>query len=164
MRAVPFGSPCVLCSTFVHMSSSRHKSFLVALQTCVSRLELQLAQAVFRAGTLPRYIHFLEEGAVRLVRHGRQGEEEVLHDARPGELLGQELARKRALPLRCDCVTAERYPARRAAFAVQCRRSNSASAALRGARCELEITGSLKDLERLLGLTHESLYRTLARM
>ena len=34
----------------------------------------------------------------------------------------------------------------------------------RGLRCELEITGSLKDLARRLGLTHESLYRTLARM
>lgn len=34
----------------------------------------------------------------------------------------------------------------------------------RGSRCQLEITGSLKDLARRLGLTHESLYRTLARM
>jgi CRP-like cAMP-binding protein len=34
----------------------------------------------------------------------------------------------------------------------------------RGPRCELEIAGSLKELARRLGLTHESLYRTLARM
>jgi CRP-like cAMP-binding protein len=56
------------------MSLSRHPSFPLALQPCVSQLDLQPAQTVFRAGAPPRYIHFIEEGAVRLVRHGRQGE------------------------------------------------------------------------------------------
>jgi CRP-like cAMP-binding protein len=34
----------------------------------------------------------------------------------------------------------------------------------RGPRCEVVIAGSIKDLARELGLTHESLYRTLARL
>jgi len=34
----------------------------------------------------------------------------------------------------------------------------------RGARCEVVLKGTLKDLARDLGLTHEALYRTLARM
>jgi hypothetical protein len=69
------------------MSVSRHSGFPLALQPCVSRLELVATQQLFRAGTPPQYIHFVEQGAVRLVRHGRQGEEVVLHDARPGEFL-----------------------------------------------------------------------------
>lgn len=34
----------------------------------------------------------------------------------------------------------------------------------KGPRCEVALSGSLKDLARELGLTHESLYRTLARL
>ena len=34
----------------------------------------------------------------------------------------------------------------------------------RGARCEVVLNGTLKDLSRDLGLTHEVLYRTLAAM
>ena len=34
----------------------------------------------------------------------------------------------------------------------------------KGPRCEVALAGSLKDLARELGLTHESLYRTLARL
>jgi CRP-like cAMP-binding protein len=34
----------------------------------------------------------------------------------------------------------------------------------RGPRCELKVQGTLKDLARTLGLTHEALYRTLATM
>jgi CRP/FNR family transcriptional regulator, dissimilatory nitrate respiration regulator len=34
----------------------------------------------------------------------------------------------------------------------------------RGPTCEVELTGSLKDWARELGLAHETLYRTLARM
>lgn len=56
------------------MSGSRHSGFPLALQPCVSLLELVATQQLFRAGTPPRYIHFVEEGAVRLMRHGRQGE------------------------------------------------------------------------------------------
>ena len=182
------------------MNSSRHKSFPVALQTCVSRLELRLAQAVFRAGTQPRFIHFLEEGVVRLVRYGRQGEEVVLHDARPGEFLAE--ASLESARYHCDAIASqpsvilrvakadfERLLAEAPTFArvwmgllaAQLRSTRARVERLslrsaedrirhlllsegRGARCELEITGSLKDLARRLGLTHESLYRTLARM
>ncbi len=34
----------------------------------------------------------------------------------------------------------------------------------KGPRCEVALVGSVKDLARELGLTHESLYRTLARL
>ena len=34
----------------------------------------------------------------------------------------------------------------------------------RGTRCEVVLGGTLKDLARNLGLTHEALYRTLAAM
>jgi CRP-like cAMP-binding protein len=34
----------------------------------------------------------------------------------------------------------------------------------KGPRCEVSLAGSLKDFARELGLTHESLYRTLARL
>lgn len=182
------------------MTASRHPSFPSALLPCVSRLELQPAQPVFRAGTLPRYIHFVEEGALRLVRHGRRGEEVVLHDARPGEFLAE--ASLDSMRYHCDAVASQSSVVLRAAkadfqrplvddadfarlwmalLAAQLRTARARVERLslrsaeervrhlllsegRGAQCELEIMGSLKDLARRLGLTHEALYRTLARM
>jgi CRP-like cAMP-binding protein len=182
------------------MTVSRHASFPVALLPCVARLELQAAQPVFRAGTLPRYIYFVEEGAVRLVRHGRQGEEVVLHDARPGEFLAEAsldiaryhcdaVASRPSLVLRATKADFQRLLVDDADFArtwmallaaqLRTARSrierlslHSAEDRIRhlllsegcGVQCELEVMGSLKDLARRLGLTHESLYRTLARM
>lgn len=183
-----------------HLTMSRHASFPVALLPCVAQVELQAAQSVFRVGTPPRYIHFVEEGAVRLVRHGRQGEEVVLHDARPGEFLAE--ASLDSVRYHCDAITtlpsvvlriakadfqrllvddADFARTWMALLAAQLRTSRARIERLslrsaeerirhlllserRGSRCELEIAGSLKDLARRLGLTHESLYRTLARM
>lgn len=182
------------------VTMSRHASFPVALLPCVAQVELQAAQSLFRVGTPPRYIHFVEEGAVRLVRHGRQGEEVVLHDARPGEFLAE--ASLDSARYHCDAITtlpsvvlriakadfqrllvddADFARTWMALLAAQLRTSRARIERLslrsaeerirhlllsegRGSRCELEITGSLKDLARRLGLTHESLYRTLARM
>jgi CRP/FNR family transcriptional regulator, dissimilatory nitrate respiration regulator len=182
------------------MSLSRHPSFPLALQPCVSQLDLQPAQTVFRAGAPPRYIHFIEEGAVRLVRHGRQGEEVVLHDARPGEFLAE--ASLDSARYHCDALATQPSVILRATkgdfqrllvdntdfariwmalLAAQLRTARARIERLslrsaeerirhlllsegRGPRCELEIAGSLKELARRLGLTHESLYRTLARM
>jgi CRP-like cAMP-binding protein len=142
----------------------------------------------------------VEEGAVRLVRHGRQGEEVVLHDARPGKFLAE--ASLDSSRYHCDAVASQPSVVLRAAkadfqrlladdpdfartwmslLAAQLRTARARVERLslrsveerirhlllaegRGSRCELEITGSLKDLARRLGLTHESLYRTLARM
>lgn len=182
------------------MTGSRHPSFPSALLSCASRLELQPAQWLFRAGTPPRHIHFIEEGAVRLVRHGRQGEEVVLHDARPGEFLAE--ASLHSARYHCDAVASEASVVLRVAKAdfqrlliedaafertwiallgAQLRTARARIERLsvrsaeerirhlllsegRGPRCELEVAGTLKDLARQLGLTHESLYRTLARM
>jgi CRP-like cAMP-binding protein len=182
------------------MTTSRHPSFPSALLPCASRLELQPAQWLFRAGTPPRHIHFIEEGAVRLVRHGRQGEEVVLHDARPGEFLAE--ASLDSARYHCDAVASEASVVLRVAKAdfqrlliedsafertwialigAQLRTARARIERLslrsaeerirhlllsegRGPRCELEVAGTLKDLARQLGLTHESLYRTLARM
>jgi len=182
------------------MTGSRHPSFPLALLPCVSRLELQPAQWLFRAGAPPRYIHFIEEGAVRLVRHGRQGEEVVLHDARPGEFLAE--ASVDSARYHCDAVASEASVVLRVAKAdfqqllsedaaferiwiallgAQLRTARTRIERLslrsaeerirhlllsegRGPRCELVVAGTLKDLARQLGLTHESLYRTLARM
>lgn len=182
------------------MTSSRHPSFPVALLPCAARLDLKPSQPVFRVGTPPRFIHFVEEGAVRLVRHGRQGEEVVLHDARPGEFLAE--ASLDSARYHCDAVASQPSVVLRVAkadfqrlladdpdfsrtwralLAAQLRTARARIERLslrsaeerirhllvsegRGSRCELEITGPLKDMARRLGLTHESLYRTLARM
>ncbi len=182
------------------MALSRHPLFLLALQPCVSRLELGTAQQLFRVGSPPRYIHFVEEGAVRLVRHSRQGEEVVLQDARPGELLAEAsldtsrchcdaVASRPSVVLRATTADFQRLLADdpdfarswMALLAAQLRTARarverlslrSADERIRhllrsegqGSRCELEITGALKDLARSLGLTHESLHRALARM
>lgn len=137
---------------------------------------------------------------MRLMRHGRRGEEVVLHDARPGEFLAE--ASLDSARYHCDAVASQPSVVLRATkadfqrlladdpdfartwmalLAAQLRTARARVERLslrsaderirhlllsegRGSRCELEITGSLKDLARRLGLTHESLYRTLARM
>ena len=137
---------------------------------------------------------------MRLVRHGRQGEEVVLHDARPGEFLAE--ASLDSARYHCDALATQPSVILRATkgdfqrllvdntdfariwmalLAAQLRTARARIERLslrsaeerirhlllsegRGPRCELEIAGSLKELARRLGLTHESLYRTLARM
>ena len=137
---------------------------------------------------------------MRLVRHGRQGEEVVLHDARPGEFLAEAsldsaryhcdaLATQSSVILRATKADFQRLLVDDADFArtwmallaAQPRMARARIERLslrsaeerirhlllsegRGPRCDLEIAGSLKELARRLGLTHESLYRTLARM
>ena len=71
------------------MTVSRHMSFPAALGPSVSRVAFEAGRGIFRTGATPRHIYFIEEGSVRLIRHGREGEEVVLHDARPGEFLAE---------------------------------------------------------------------------
>lgn len=182
------------------MALSRHPTFPPSLRPDASPLRLDAGQAVFRSGAAPRYIHFVEEGAVRLVRHGRQGEEVVLHDARPGEFFAE--ASLDSARYHCDAITSEASVVLRASkaalahlitsdpafalgwVALQAAQLRAARARVerlslrsaqdrvrhlllsegRGPQCELALDGSLKDLARRLGLSHESLYRTLAAM
>lgn len=182
------------------MTASRHAGFPTALLGCAARIDLRAGQQLFRIGAPPRYVHFVEDGAVRLIRHGRRGEEVVLHDARPGEFLAE--ASIDTPRYHCDAVASEPSAVLRVArddfsrllsddpqfarmwmalLAAQLRTARagverlslrSAEERIRhllisegaGPRCELTLHGSLKDLARRLGMSHESLYRTLSRM
>ncbi len=68
-------------------SSARH--FPAALQPSAKRVSCEAGHVVFRAGSQTHSVYFVEHGAVRLLRHGRAGEEVVLHDARPGEFFAE---------------------------------------------------------------------------
>jgi CRP/FNR family transcriptional regulator, dissimilatory nitrate respiration regulator len=182
------------------MTAPHHKAFPIALTRCTSRVRLDSGQPVFRAGAAPRYIHFVEEGTVRLVRHGLHGEEVVLHHARPGEFVAE--ASLDSARYHCDAVACEPSTLLRVAKAdlEQLITSDTTfarewiallAAQLRGVRARVERlslrsaedrirhlllsegrgpqhefvpAGSLKYLARTLGLTHETLYRSLARM
>ena len=182
------------------MPVSRHMSFPAALDPSVSRVPFEAGRGIFRTGTAPRHIYFIEEGSVRLIRHGRDGEEVVLHDARPGEFLAEAslgssryhcdaTATESSVLLRVPRLALEQLLEADPSFArdwiallagqLRTLRARVERLSLRSAKerirhlllsegrgphCELEVDGSLKDLARKLGLTHESLYRTLAAM
>lgn len=137
---------------------------------------------------------------MKLVRHGRQGEEVVLHNANPGEFVAEAsldsgryhcdaIASEPSLILRTATADLEQLIASDSVFArewiallaaqlrsvrarVECLSLRSAEDRIRhlilsegrGPLCEVVPAGSLKDLARTLGLTHETLYRSLARM
>lgn len=171
-----------------------------ALLAAGSRLSCPRDAAVFRTGGTTHSVFYVESGAVRLLRFGRQGEEVVLHEARPGEFFAE--ASLDSPRYHCDAVAAEasvllKIPApalrellesdpalARQWIGILSRQLRSARARIerlslkgarervlhlllsegRGAHCELALEGTLKDLARRLGLSHEVLYRTLAAM
>ena len=190
----------IRATPFTDMISSKRQSFPAALRTSSVRTTYEAGAAIFRMGSPAHSVFFVESGAVRLMRHGRSGEEVVLHDARAGEFFAEasldsahyhcdavasertELLQVSALALR-ELLDADREFSRqwvtllaRQLRAVRTRfeRLSLKSAAERvrhllvseghGPHCEVTLDGTLKDLARNLGLTHEALYRTLAAM
>ena len=110
------------------MTVSRHMSFPAALGPSVSRVAFEAGRGIFRTGTVPRHIYFIEEGSVRLIRYGREGEEVVLHDARPGEFLAE--ASLGSSRYHCDAMATESS----AVLRVPDRHSNNCSTPTRRSR------------------------------
>ena len=161
---------------------------------------VRAGEVVFRRGAAAASVYRVRAGAVRLLRHGRDGEEIVLHEARRGDFFAE--ASLDATRYHCDAVAVaagelDRIPAEplrrllrtdpdfsRAWASLLARQLRATRARLErlslrtaservrhllstdgvGPACEVRLRGTLKDLARELGLTHESLYRTLARM
>jgi len=182
------------------MKSARAGVFPTALHPSATRISYESGATIFRTGSPTHSVFYVESGAVRLLRYGRQGEEVVLHDARPGEFFAE--ASLDSVRYHCDAVASEpsellQVPAEAlrelldvdrefacqwvALLARQLRAVRTRVERLslksgaervrhllvsegRGPRCEVVLDGTLKDLARNLGLTHEVLYRTLAAM
>lgn len=182
------------------MKSPKSGDFPAALRPRAAPVSCDSGATIFRTGSPTHSVFYVESGAVRLLRYGRQGEEVVLHDARPGEFFAE--ASLDSARYHCDAVASQpsellRVPADSlrellnldsdfarqwiALLARQLRgvrtrveRLSLKSAAERvrhllvsegrGPRREVVLDGTLKDLARNLGLTHEVLYRTLAAM
>ncbi len=168
----------------------RSSNFPEALRLAAVPAAHDVGAYVFRMGSRTHSVFFIVAGAVRLVRYGRSGEEIVLHDARPGEFFAEAsldstryhcdaIARERSDLLRIPAAAlrqlldADREFARQwiALLARQLRTIRSRVERLCllisegcGPRCEFALPGTLKDLARDLGLSHEALYRTLAAM
>jgi CRP/FNR family transcriptional regulator, dissimilatory nitrate respiration regulator len=151
-------------------------------------------------GSASHAVFFIETGAVRLMRRGRDGEEIVLHRARAGEFFAE--ASIDSARYHCDAIAMEKTEVLKVSAAnltdlikadpdfarhwvsllarqlrkvrsrVERLSMKSAKERIRhllisdglGPHCEVRINGTLKDLARDLGLTHETLYRTLATM
>jgi CRP/FNR family transcriptional regulator, dissimilatory nitrate respiration regulator len=182
------------------MASPSARNFPAALRSSATSVAFEAGATIFRTGSPTHSVFFVESGAVRLIRFGREGEEVVLHDARAGEFFAEasldsaryhcnavastpsELLQVPAGALR-ELLDADQEFARqwvsllaRQLRAVRTRveRLSLKSAAERvrhllvsegrGPQCEVVVAGTLKDLARNLGLTHEVLYRTLAAM
>ena len=182
------------------MKAARAGVFPKALCPSAVPVSYESGATIFRAGSPTHSVFYVQSGAIRLLRYGRQGEEVVLHDARPGEFFAE--ASLDSARYHCDAVAGEssdllRVPVdalrelldadrefarqwvallSRQLRAVRTRveRLSLKSAAERvrhllvsegrGPHCEVVLDGTLKDLARNLGLTHEVLYRTLAVM
>jgi CRP-like cAMP-binding protein len=182
------------------MKSPPIEAFPAALHPCAARVAYASGATVFRTGSPAHSVFYVESGTVRLLRHGRQGEEVALHEARageffaeasldsaryhcdavasaPSELLQVPLDALRALldedrafsgqwiallarQLRAVRTRVERLSLKSAAERVR----HLLVSEGRGVCCEVVLNGTLKDLARHLGLTHEVLYRTLAAM
>jgi CRP/FNR family transcriptional regulator, dissimilatory nitrate respiration regulator len=158
-------------------------------------------EMLFRRGDPARSVFFLCSGEIRMVRSGREGEDILLHRARPGEYFAE--AAVDSPTYLCDAVafqasTLAVIPKGQLAALMESDRSFSRQwdsllmRELRRARAtierlalssvadrirhfifsegqdspapELVLSGSLKDLGRELGVSHEALYRTLAAM
>ena len=165
----------------------------------LSAAEIVRARAssvVFRRGCRPRFLYFVLDGELRLVRHTRRGQEVILQRVRRGYIAEASIE---APNYHCDAVAAVesrllRFPAaafrsrlgsnarfrdawlRQLAGEVRRLRARCERLSLRGARerivhfVESEGGGavalghSLKSWAAELGLTHEALYRALARL
>ena len=165
---------------------------LAAAQT----LSAPARSVLFRAGERPRFVYFVREGEVRLVRHSRNGQEVILQRVRRGFVAEASLDAQR---YHCDGVAAApsrllRFP--RAAFLAQldtdarfrqawlrhladevrrlrarCERRSLRGAGERIVHCiesdgggALELHQSRKSWALELGLTHEALYRAIAKL
>ena len=182
------------------MTMPKSGDFPAALRPSVAPVSYASGASIFTTGSRTHSVFYVESGAVRLLRYGRQGEEVVLHDARAGEFFAE--ASLDSTRYHCDAIASEpsellRVPsdalrklldldrefARQwaAVLARQLRAVRTRVERLslknapervrhllvsegRGTHCEVALSGTLKDLARNLGLTHEVLYRTLATM
>jgi CRP-like cAMP-binding protein len=171
-----------------------------ALRDASVTVSLEPGAAVFRSGDRTHSVFYVETGAVRLVRHGRAGEEILLHDAHAGEFFAE--ASLDSARYHCDAIAGEasqvlKFPSatfralldsdrefsrqwvallgrqlrtlRARVERLSLKRASERVRHLllsegRGPRYEIRVPGTIKDLARVLGLTHEVLYRTLATM
>jgi CRP/FNR family transcriptional regulator, dissimilatory nitrate respiration regulator len=158
----------------------------VALAAASDR-KLKAGESLFRQGGKTVGLYEVLSGCVRLVRIDRWGHEAVLHVAGPGETLAEAslFSAQRLYPKRELLAALEDNPKAMKAFSrtlahlemslrtrIEQRNIRSAGDRVRhflalnvGADGRtVELRGTLKDLAAEVGLTHESLYRTLAEL
>lgn len=137
-----------------------------ALLPCATRASYKPGRHIFRVGNPSKAVFFVEAGAVRLMRRGRNGEEIVLHQALAGEFFAEDPVFARqwisllAHQLRAVRTRVERLSLKSAAERVRHFLLSAAS----DADGDVRVDGTLKGLARELGLTHETQYRTIATM
>lgn len=177
-----------------------HFSLPTELQASATSGRLAPGDSAFRMGEAAACVFFLRAGAVRLCRHGPQGEVVTIHHAVAGEFFAEAsllsehyhcdaIATRdswvESLPsdplrklLRSNPQFAEQWVGilsrqlRRTRASVERLSLKGAEHRLRhlllteghGPAGRLEIPGTAKELAAYLGLTHESLYRTMAAM
>src|SRR5664280_172408 len=126
---------------------------------------LKTGEALFRLGDKTTGLCEVLAGRVRLARVDRSGHEIVLHVAGPGETLAEASLFSPAY--HCDAIASTDVVVRIYQRNIRSARERvrhflSVNAGADGRTVDLQ--GTLKDLAAELGLTHEALYRTLAKL
>lgn len=80
---------CVLCPTRLHsVFSALGKAELSIIDEQKRCVEIKKGETLFEQGARPRGLYCVNKGKLKVVRTGSEGKEQIVHLAKPGDIMG----------------------------------------------------------------------------